>query len=160
KGYMANRQVSRGGSPAYSSDCSLVFLGNIRLNRDLLPAEQDFLQAASRYFRGPTSNALIDRLGGVGPGWEAPQFGQDCRAESVGLKIDFLAGALKGLRDDVTYEQFVKDRVRYGEAAGGLIRDYNAVMASAAGYLKLLFPDLRCGKEEFEEFCLRPALRL
>jgi ATP-dependent Lon protease len=160
KAYMANRQVSRGGSPAYTSDCSLVCLGNIRLNRDLLPAEQDFLQSASRYFRGPTSNALIDRLVGVVPGWEVPKFGHDCKADSVGLKIDFLAGALKGLRDDVTYEQFVKDRVRYGEAAGGLIRDYNAVMASAAGYLKLLFPDLRCGKDEFEEFCLRPAMRL
>jgi ATP-dependent Lon protease len=158
KAYMANGQASRGGSPAYASDCSLLFMGNIALNRHLEPASQDYLGDASRYLKGAGSDALLDRFAGVIPGWEIPKFTADHRAMSVGLKLDFLAQTLRELRKDVAYEQYVRERVLYSDVDGGAIRDYNAVVATAAGYLKILFPDRRCSRSEFEEFCVQPAI--
>jgi ATP-dependent Lon protease len=40
------------------------------------------------------------------------------------------------------------------------VRDRNAIERLAAGYLKLLFPDLKVSREDFVEFCLRPAASL
>ena len=160
KNYMANGQVSRGGSPGYASDCSLVFMGNIALDRNLKPANEDYLAGASRYLKSPGSNALLDRFAGVIPGWDIPKFTLQHRAEGIGLKLDFLAIALRNMRKDVTFDQFVRDHVKYSEATGGTIRDYNAVIATASGYLKLLFPDKRCSKSEFEAFCLAPAVAM
>ncbi|MEW6481534.1 MAG: BREX system Lon protease-like protein BrxL [bacterium] len=40
------------------------------------------------------------------------------------------------------------------------IRDKNAIWRLAAGFLKLLFPDLKVSNAELYEFCLKPALNL
>jgi ATP-dependent Lon protease len=160
KAYMANGLASRGGSAAYSSECSLLFMGNIPLNRDLQPAMTDYIGGASRYLSGAASNALLDRFTGIIPGWEIPKFTVEHRAVGVGLKLDFLGQTLRELRKDVAFEQYVRERIRYSEVDGGTIRDYNAVIATATGFLKILFPDRRCSRSEFEEFCVRPAVAM
>jgi predicted ATP-dependent Lon-type protease len=40
------------------------------------------------------------------------------------------------------------------------VRDRNAIELLAAGYLKLLFPELQLSHDELVEYCLRPAASL
>jgi ATP-dependent Lon protease len=52
---------------------------------------------------------------------------------------------------------FVKDHT----ISDGDLRDTRAIQRLACGYLKLLFPDIHSvTTEEFDEFCLQPAVAL
>lgn len=56
------------------------------------------------------------------------------------------------------YEEYIK---AHGQILGTQdIRDRNAVIRLAAGYLKLFFPDLNLSRNELIEYCMRPAASL
>ena len=62
------------------------------------------------------------------------------------------------MRQRAGYTEYV---TTYGQILGTKdVRDRNAIERLAAGYLKLLFPDLKVSREELVEYCLRPAASL
>lgn len=61
------------------------------------------------------------------------------------------------LRDKGGYLEFIKNSCTINSDS---IRDKNAIWRLAAGFLKLLFPDLKVTQEEMYEYCLKPALDL
>ncbi len=79
-------------------------------------------------------------------------------SNSLGFKADFFGEVLHNLRYRAGYEDYIK---AHGRIIGtDDIRDRNAITRLAAGYLKLLFPDLKPSPAELLEYCLRPAAAL
>jgi hypothetical protein len=102
--------------------------------------------------------AFIDRIHAILPGWELPRIQEPAISNSVGFKADFLGEVLHGLRHRAGYTEHIST---HGQILGTQdVRDRNAITRLAAGYLKLLFPDLRLTHSELVEYCLRPAASL
>lgn len=157
KGFLANGKLTRGGLHESSSDCSFVMLANIRLDEWQRPLVGDALVEELPRFLQET--AFLDRIKGILPGWQIRKLGPDAFAHSVGLKADFFGDALIALREDLSIDQQVGQRVRLqGDKA--YKRNQDAVQAIAAGMMKILFPHGEASDEEFAEHCVRPALQL
>jgi ATP-dependent Lon protease len=103
--------------------------------------------------------AFLDRLRGILPGWKVPKLSGESFAQGVGLKSDFFGDALLALREDVSADQYasrtisLKGKKRYK-------RNEDAVNMIASGLMKLQFPHGHISAEEFEIYCVRPAVEL
>ena len=77
-----------------------------------------------------------------------------------GLSTDYLVETLNMLRDEFYYRSFVDEILEIEDGAD--TRNVEAVKRLATAYLKLLFPHItstsEINKEEFEEYCLKPAI--
>lgn len=156
KDYMESGKFTRGNKDA-SSDCGVTFLGNIEIGSDGLPVAKvlfdqlpDFLGEA----------AFIDRIHALLPGWEIPKIQKQSPAKSTGLKADYFAEILRKLRDEGKCDGFVGSRCQLSGNGAEILRNNKAVKRLATGYLKLFFPNLEVSSEEFEEYCLSPAIEL
>lgn len=155
KDYLESGQFSRGGKAKLSATAGLVILANIPLNAHMKPASQNLFAELPK-FLGET--AFIDRIHGIIPGWELPRIEESSISRTVGFKADFFGEIMHHLRTRVGYETFA-------EANTNLVgtndrRDRNAIIRLASGYLKLLFPSLKVTRQEYIDFCLRPAIAL
>ena len=103
-------------------------------------------------------SAFIDRLHGLLPGWDLPRITSKCPATGIAFKADFFGDALHALRDRPGYSEYVNGHVRLTGTDD--IRDKKAIERMAAGYLKLLFPDLNPTADEFYRYCVEPAVSL
>ena len=89
---------------------------------------------------------------GILPGWKLHRIQEQTISNSIGFKTDLLGEVLHNLRYRAGYEDYIK---AYGRIIGtNDIRDQNAITRLAAGYLKLLFPDLKPSPAELLEYCL------
>ena len=154
KTYLANNTIRRSGGDI-ASDCGLVLLANIGLTAELKPRSERLVDELPSFMQ---ETALLDRFKGLIPGWEVPKFRSEMIARGLGLKSDYLSETLTAMRSELQHLQHARERIVF-EVSGG-IRDEDAICALTSGYLKLLFPDLKVGKCDFESWCLRPALRL
>jgi len=84
-------------------------------------------------------------------------FGINPSFRGVGFKADFFAEVSYMLRDRAGYLEYIQNNCTINSDS---IRDKIAIWRLAAGFLKLLFPDLNVTQEELYEFCLKPALSL
>ena len=75
-----------------------------------------------------------------------------------GFKADFFSEVLHALRERPGYEEYVAAHLELSGTDD--MRDKNAIQRLAAGYLKLLFPDLRVSQEEFQKYCVNPSVEL
>ncbi len=157
KNYLASGRYNRAGFADISSDCSLVMLANIELDSNLQPRNRHHLIADLPEFFNET--AFLDRFCGIIPGWEIPKFSRDMVASQTGLKMDFFGEALLSLRHDNRFQTYVQQHTRFDLTAAS-IRDQTAILKSAAGYLKLLYPHLDLTIVDYERDCLRPACQL
>ncbi|MBD2772346.1 BREX system Lon protease-like protein BrxL [Iningainema tapete] len=156
KNYLASGRYNRSGFADISSDCGLVMLANIELNEELRPRNEENLIANLPKFFAET--ALLDRIAGIIPGWEIPKFQREMVASQVGLKMDFFGEALLSLRHDNRFILYAQEHTQFEQNA--TIRDQNAILKSASGFLKILYPHLELTLMDYQRDCLEPARRL
>ncbi|MEH2338966.1 BREX system Lon protease-like protein BrxL [Nostoc sp.] len=156
KNYLASGRYNRSGFADISSDCGLVMLANIELDEQLEPRNEDNLIANLPKFFAET--ALLDRLSGIVPGWKIPKFQREMVASQVGLKMDFFGEVLLSLRQDNRFMFYVEQHTQF--AKNVTIRDQNAILKSASGFLKILYPHLELTLMDYERDCLEPACKL
>lgn len=157
KNYLASGRYNRAGFADIASDCSLVMLANIELDTHLQPRNPDYLVADLPDFFGET--AFLDRFAGIIPGWKIPKFSRDMAASQMGLKMDFFGEALLSLRRDNRYFIYAQNHTRF-DGSNASARDQNAILKSAAGFLKILYPHLELTLMDYERDCLKPACQL
>ena len=151
QGYMQDAKFSRGKKELLAF-ASLVFVGNIDVQGNL-PHEKyyhlfeplpDFLQVT----------AFLDRVHGYLAGWEVPKLSPDSYSKDYGFIIDYFCEILHELR---RIELLAPLRSRFeladlAKKSGGVSgRDQRAVVKTASGLLKLLYPHGRLSDEELEE---------
>ncbi|MBC1218531.1 BREX system Lon protease-like protein BrxL [Nostoc sp. UCD121] len=156
KNYLASGRYNRSGFADISSDCGLVMLANIELDDQLEPRNEDNLIANLPKFFAET--ALLNRLSGIIPGWKIPKFQKEMIASQVGLKMDFFGEVLLSLRQDNRFRFYVEQHTKF--AKNVTIRDQNAILKSASGFLKILYPHLELTLMDYERDCLEPACQL
>ncbi len=155
KDYLESGRFSRGGKQQSSATAGIVMLANIPLDADGQPKFSNLFLNLPDFLR---ETAFIDRIHGILPGWKLPRIQDTAISDRIGFKADFLGEVLHGLRDRAGYTEYV---TTYGQILGTKdVRDRNAIERLAAGYLKLLFPDLQVSHDELVEYCLRPAASL
>ena len=156
KNYLASGRYNRAGFGEVASDCSLVMLANIDLDRQLRPRNPfDLLQDLPEFLR---ETALLDRFAGILPGWEIPKFRSEAIATQIGLKTDFFGEALLALRRDNRFASYVNQHTSFDRNT--TIRDQQAIQRSASGFLKILYPHLELTPMDYQRDCLEPAIRL
>lgn len=156
KNYLPSGRYNRSGFADISSDCGLVMLANIELDEQLEPRNEDNLIANLPNFFAET--ALLDRLSGIITGWKIPKFQKEMIASQVGLKMDFFGEVLLSLRQDNRFRFYVEQHTKF--AKNVTIRDQNAILKSASGFLKILYPHLELTLMDYERDCLEPACKL
>lgn len=154
KTYLANGRITRGGLADIPSDCGMVLLANISLDRDQNPLNELIIKELPKFMH---ETAFLDRFRGIVPGWKIPKFSQNCIATDVGLKADFFSDTLTAMRHETHYDEWVKQRLAFEPMT---IRDETAITINASGLLKILYPDLRVSREAFYNFCVLPALEM
>jgi ATP-dependent Lon protease len=156
KNYLSSGRYNRSGFADISSDCSLVMLANIQLNEQLKPRDEDNLMTELPEFFSET--ALLDRFAGIIPGWKIPKFQGEMAANQVGLKMDFFGEALLSLRQDNRFLSYAQQNTQFERHS--TVRDRNAILKSAAGFLKILYPHLNLTLTDYQRDCLEPAREL
>jgi ATP-dependent Lon protease len=156
KNYLASGRYNRAGFQDVASDCSLVMLANIDLDEKLRPRNPDNLVANLPPFFAET--AFLDRFSGIIPGWQIPKFQRAMAAFQIGLKMDFFGEALLSLRHDNRFLSYAQQHTQFDQSA--TVRDQNAILKSAAGFLKLLYPHLELTLMDYQRDCLEPARKL
>jgi ATP-dependent Lon protease len=156
KNYLASGRYNRSGFADVSSDCSLVMLANIELDEQLRPRHENNLIADLPKFFSET--AFLDRFAGIIPGWEIPKFKRDMAASQVGLKMDFFGEALLSLRQDNRFLSYAQQHTQFDKNT--TVRDQNAILKSASGFLKILYPHLDLTIMDYQRDCLEPACKL
>ena len=156
KGFLANGRLTRGGLYETSSPASLVMLANILLDNEQRPINPLLVKELPEFLQ---ETAFLDRLRGIIPGWKVRKLSGDSFAQGLGLKSDFFGDALLALREDITANQYAQNAITLaGEKR--YKRNEDAVRLIASGLMKLQFPHGQVSPEDFETYCLRPAIEL
>lgn len=156
KVYLESGRFSRGDSMG-TAESGFVMLGNISLGPELRPVhEEDGLFVEIPNFLRET--AFIDRIHGLLPGWELPRVTKDTPSDKLGFKGDFFSEALHQMRGFIKYTDYVSENMELDGCDD--LRDRKAITRLAAGYMKLLFPDMRVSQEEFVDYCVKMAIEL
>lgn len=156
KDYMESGKFTRGNKRA-SSDCGIVFLGNIEIGADGRPTDQMLFNQLPDFLR---QAAFITRIHGILPGWKIPKIGKQSPTTANALKADFFGEVLRKLRNRSEYDSYAKTHIRLEGTGADNLRNNRAIQRLAAGYMRLVFPNLNPVSEEFEKYCLRPAIDL
>jgi ATP-dependent Lon protease len=156
KVYLESGRYSRGRTMG-TAEASFVMLGNIMLDENKQPLHQeDGLFREIPNFLQET--AFLDRIHGLIPGWEMERVTKDTPSKSLGFKGDFFSEVLHVMRRIAQYDEYVSENMVLVNCDD--LRDRKAITRLAAGFLKLLFPDLKPSEEGFKEYCVRPAVEL
>lgn len=153
KDYMASGSFARGKEEKAAS-ASMVFVGNINQSVDVL------LKTSSLFDPFPpemgTDTAFLDRMHCYLPGWEVPKFRPEHFTDDYGFITDYLSEFIRELRKE-QYGDALDHYFRLGKNLNQ--RDTIAVRRMVDGYLKLIYPDGKFGKDELEEV-LKLALEM
>ncbi len=145
------------GDVSGTSEAGLVLLGNIPLTEDLKPINQFYFQELPDFFK---ESALLDRFHGFNEGWKLPRINESMKIKGYALNVEYFSEVLHSLRSASEYSLIIDELLEIEIKAD--TRDTNAIKKIATAYFKLLFPHIRevseVDKEEFEIFCLRPAI--
>jgi ATP-dependent Lon protease len=155
KTYLENGRITRGGLADIPSDCGMVLLANISLDRDQKPINDLIISELPRFMH---ETAFLDRFRGIIPGWKIPKFSENCIATGVGLKADFFSDTLTAMRHETHYDEWVKKRLVFESRMH--IRDQRAIISNTSGLLKILYPDFKVSPEAFFNFCVSPAVEM
>jgi ATP-dependent Lon protease len=143
KDFMESGNIARGGR-SFVADTSLVFTGNIELDGEgRLPSRQ-YSHLFEALPDALCDLAIGDRIHGFIPGWEIPKIADHVLADGVGLLSDYFGEVLGELRRDQTFLDFLQRNKKLLDAT---LRDQTAVMRTAAGLLRMLYPNGKIGDE-------------
>jgi ATP-dependent Lon protease len=138
-----------------SSDCGIVFLGNILKDR-MNEFDAAMLTELPALFK---ESAFLDRLHGFIKGWNIPRMNDSLAMKGFGLNSEYFTSILNMLRDDASYRLIVESILDIPKKADR--RDAEAIIRIATGFTKLFMPHVRSAAEvnleEFNEYCLKPA---
>ncbi|TEU13200.1 MAG: BREX system Lon protease-like protein BrxL, partial [Anaerolineales bacterium] len=156
KVYLESGRYSR-GSTMGTAEASFVMLGNITLDENRQPIRQDtgLFREIPNFLR---ETAFLDRIHGLIPGWEMERVTKDTPSKSLGFKGDFFSEVLHVMRRVAQYDEYASENMVLVNCND--LRDHKAISRLAAGFLKLLFPDMKPTEEQFKEFCVKPAVEL
>lgn len=140
-----------------TSDAGLMILGNIPLNKEKKPISNKYFINLHRFFN---DSALLDRFHGFTEGWKLPRMREDLKVNGYALNVEYFSEILHLLRSAPEYSKIVNNLLDIPKDAD--TRDTKAILKISTGYLKLLFPHIthedEISKEDFEIFCLKPAM--
>lgn len=156
KVYLESGRFSRGTTMG-TAEASFVMLGNITLDENRLPLsmETGLFREIPNFLQ---ETAFIDRVHGLIMGWEMERVTKDTPSMSLGFKGDFFSEVLHVMRRIAQYDEYVSENMMLINCND--LRDRKAIARLAAGFLKLLFPDLKPTEDQFREFCVKPAVEL
>ncbi len=155
KDYLESGSFARGGVQKVEANAGLMILANIPLDENKRPRHENLFSELPEFLR---ETAFIDRIHGILPGWELPRIEQSFIATGLGFKADYFGDVLHHLRTRAGYEQIVQQQATITGTSDR--RDIVAITRLAAGYCKLLFPHGQIEDNDFNEYCLKPAIRL
>lgn len=154
KDYLESGRYTRGNKLA-TADAGFVLLGNIPMDSRGKPSQPILFYNLPSFLQ---ETAFIDRLHGILPGWELPRFKADMPARGIGFKADFFSEVLHALRERPGYDEYIAAHLELHGTDD--MRDKKAIHRLAAGYLRLLFPNLNVSPEEFQKYCIDPSVQL
>ena len=142
----------------FMSECGLILLGNILLDRQGSPINHNYFDELPEIFH---ESALLDRFHGFIEGWLMPRINSDMVLKDWTLNVEFFSEILHQLRTESVYNHIVNELIQIPEKADE--RHKKAIIRIATAYLKLLYPHItsadQIDKEEFDTYCLQPAIR-
>jgi ATP-dependent Lon protease len=144
KDYMESGQFSR-GTQGYRSDASLVFAGNLEVDKG--QPHSAYRHLFEPLPRELIDTAFLDRLHGYLPGWEIPKITPQSQARGVGLVTDYFGEVLVQLRREDLRGALQQLAWRPDMTQ----RDRVAVERLGSGLMKLLYPHGQAGPAEIEE---------
>ncbi|NQT60366.1 MAG: BREX system Lon protease-like protein BrxL [Bacteroidetes bacterium] len=157
KMYLESGRYRRATGDLGTAESGFVMLGNITLGMNRLP-----LYESDGIFKELPSaiqeSAFIDRIHGLIEGWFMPRVSRNTPSKTYGFKGDFFSEVLHELRVDLRYADYVTQHLILPECED--MRDNKAITRLSEGFLKLLFPDLNVTDEEFNTYCVNPAIRM
>ncbi|MDG6027359.1 MAG: BREX system Lon protease-like protein BrxL [Candidatus Brocadia sp.] len=152
--YMQDAKFSRGKKEILAF-ASLVFVGNLDVQGNqphekyyhLFEPLPDFLQVI----------AFLDRIHAYLPGWEIPKLSPSSYSKDYGFITDYFCEIMHELRrlellSAIRSRFELIDTTKTSQGISG--RDQRAIMKTASGLLKLLYPDGKLVDEELEEILL------
>lgn len=149
--YLESGNFGKGGK-TFTSDCSVLFTGNLHLSPDGKWPRADYPHLFHVFPGALQSSALIDRIHGFIPGWELPKISDQLLSDDLGLLSDYFGEVVATLRHDPAYQDLVHRympelKVEDSPGAEVTIRDRKAVERIATGLTRVLFPDMRVDEE-------------
>ncbi len=142
----------------FSSECGLMLMGNIPLTAQRRPVNRRYFDSLPQSFR---ESALLDRFHCFIEGWLLPRINHGIIFKGWTFNVEYFSEILHALRVQNVYGCLFDELVAYDKNAD--TRDLKAVKRVAVGYMKLLFPHWThvsdVNKQEFEQYCLQPAIR-
>ena len=149
--YMESGAISRGGRQM-TSDCSLVFTGNIEMAPDGKGPRSDYPHLFHVFPPELAQSAIVDRVHAFIPGWELPKISDQRLSDDVGFLSDYFGEVLTELRRDPSFGDAVRDRLGELRAEQGeiTIRDRRAIERVMTGLTRILFPDGNIDERGFE----------
>ncbi len=146
KDFMDSGNYDR-GKKKVQSETSIVMVGNLVLGQDLNPAG-----GLSSYFPEiMRDTAFMDRICGFIPGWELPKIGKSSEhlAHNVlGFATDYLSELYNNFRKN-NFQSFFREKIEFGPDLK--IRDEKAILKTASGLMKVIYPDKLVTAEELTE---------
>ncbi len=140
------------------SDCGLMMLGNLRLDRRMLPRHRNYFTGLPQFFQ---SSAFVDRIHGFIEGWELFRFNENMKMKGIALNSEYFSEILHFLRYDADYSAVVDELLEIPHSSD--TRDTKAVKKLCTAYLKLLFPHVkdagRISTKDFDQYVLQPSLQ-
>ncbi len=156
KHYMEFGEI-KGFDAALTADAGVIVLGNI--NADKFDINTNMVEHISEVFG---ESATLDRFHGFIPGWEIPRMTTGMIAHGWALNTEYFAEVLHELRNDLSSAEVVDSMIQYPARADK--RHMTAIKRLCTAFLKLLYPHVQSpeniSSEEFETFCLRPAIEM
>lgn len=141
----------------FMSECGLILLGNILLDRAGRPINQNYFDELPEIFH---ESALLDRFHGFIEGWLMPRINSDMVLRDWTLNVEFFSEILHQLRTESVYSHIVNELLVIPKADE---RHKKAIIRMTTAYFKLFFPHITSVEdvnlEEFDMYCLQPAIR-
>ena len=150
----------------FQSECGVVLLGNIPLNKDLKPQHAEYFRNLPEMFR---ESATLDRFHGFIEGWKLPRLNKSHIMEGWTLNIEYFSTILHILRSESNSDNLFELLVQTSEDCD--LRDKKAIKRIASAFHKLLFPhvhsideieqeDQEDFKRLYDHYCLEPAINM
>ena len=136
----------------FSSECGLMLMGNIPLNKQHRPLSYRYFDSLPQNFR---ESALLDRFHCFIEGWYLPRINKSMIFKGWTINVEYFSELMHTLRTQNSYGLLFDALVTFDSNAD--MRDFNAVKRIATAYMKLLFPHWQnvsdVDYEEFDQYC-------
>jgi len=136
KDFMNSGRFGR-GTAEFSSDCSIMFAGNIDCDRDKGTVSSRYRSLFSPFPQAVSRDrAFLDRIHGFIPGWKIPQIRESKFAKGQGFMADYISEIMHKMRNK-NYSNVILQNVDFADMAQ---RNQRSLVRVGSGLIKLIFP--------------------